>query len=74
MPVVLPPVVTPVIPADVEHFPLIREDAPDWLETHHAPASWPCPRNSSSRKVSASVAGPLVVSGSWSTTRGSSTS
>ena len=26
----------PEIPADVEHVPLIREEALDWLETHHA--------------------------------------
>ena len=27
---------SPEIPADVEHVPLIREEALDWLETHHA--------------------------------------
>jgi tetratricopeptide (TPR) repeat protein len=32
----LPPVFSPEIPADVEHVPLIREEALDWLETHHA--------------------------------------
>ena len=30
------PVFSPEIPADVEHVPLIREEALDWLETHHA--------------------------------------
>ena len=32
----LPPVFSPEIPADIEHAPLIREEALDWLETHHA--------------------------------------
>ena len=31
----LPSVFSPDIPADVEHAPLIREEALDWLETHH---------------------------------------